>query len=106
MPAHEHSEKRYHFSRSCAKRLGMRDASEKRRADDPVGVVIVAAGRGARAGLADGPKQYQKIGGGAVIAYTLDVFLAHPAIGAVVVAIHPDDGELFRRAAGTNADRV
>ncbi|MEP6565812.1 MAG: bifunctional 2-C-methyl-D-erythritol 4-phosphate cytidylyltransferase/2-C-methyl-D-erythritol 2,4-cyclodiphosphate synthase [Mesorhizobium sp.] len=85
----------------------MTDASEKQvAADDKVGVVIVAAGRGARAGQADGPKQYQSIGGLAVIARTLDMFLSHPRIGPVVVAIHADDGELFRRAAGANADRV
>ena len=49
----------------------MTDASEKQAAaGDKVGVVIVAAGRGARAGQADGPKQYQSIGGSAVIART------------------------------------
>ncbi|TJW70062.1 MAG: bifunctional 2-C-methyl-D-erythritol 4-phosphate cytidylyltransferase/2-C-methyl-D-erythritol 2,4-cyclodiphosphate synthase, partial [Mesorhizobium sp.] len=86
----------------------MTDASEKPAlaADDKVAVVIVAAGRGARAGQADGPKQYQRIGGRAVIARTLDVFLAHPGIGPVVVAIHADDSGLFRSAAGANADRV
>ncbi|GLS41627.1 bifunctional enzyme IspD/IspF [Mesorhizobium tianshanense] len=101
------SEKRFHFSGSCAKRLGMTDASEKQAlAADRVAVVIVAAGRGARAGQADGPKQYQRIGGRAVIARTLDMFLAHPRIGPVVVAIHADDSALFRSAAGGNADRV
>lgn len=71
-----------------------------------VAVVIVAAGRGARAGQTDGPKQYQRIGGRSVIARTLDRFLAHPRIGPVVVAIHADDDALFRSAAGGNADRV
>ncbi|TIN07265.1 MAG: bifunctional 2-C-methyl-D-erythritol 4-phosphate cytidylyltransferase/2-C-methyl-D-erythritol 2,4-cyclodiphosphate synthase, partial [Mesorhizobium sp.] len=82
----------------------MTDASEKQAlaGDDKVAVVIVAAGRGARAGQADGPKQYQRIGGRAVIARTLDVFLAHPGIGPVVVAIHADDSGLFRSAAGAN----
>ncbi|CCV13619.1 bifunctional 2-C-methyl-D-erythritol 4-phosphate cytidylyltransferase/2-C-methyl-D-erythritol 2,4-cyclodiphosphate synthase [Mesorhizobium sp. STM 4661] len=86
----------------------MTDASKKPAdaANDKVGVVIVAAGRGARAGQADGPKQYQRIGGRAIIARTLDMFLAHPGIGPVVVAIHADDGALFRGAAGANADRV
>ncbi|MET3521361.1 2-C-methyl-D-erythritol 4-phosphate cytidylyltransferase/2-C-methyl-D-erythritol 2,4-cyclodiphosphate synthase [Mesorhizobium abyssinicae] len=74
--------------------------------DDKVAVVIVAAGRGARAGQANGPKQYQRIGGRAVIARTLETFLAHPRTGPVVVAIHADDGELFRNAAGASADRV
>ena len=85
----------------------MTDASEKQAvADDKVGVVIVAAGRGARAGQADGPKQYQSIGGSAVIARTLDMFLSHPRTGQVVVAIHADDHELFDRVAGAKADRV
>lgn len=86
----------------------MTDASEMRAlaANDKVAVVIVAAGRGARAGQADGPKQYQRIGGRAVIARTLDMFLAHPRIGPVVVAIHADDSALFRSAAGASADRV
>jgi 2-C-methyl-D-erythritol 4-phosphate cytidylyltransferase/2-C-methyl-D-erythritol 2,4-cyclodiphosphate synthase len=84
-----------------------KDASEKQALTaDMVAVVIVAAGRGARAGKADGPKQYQRIGGRSVIARTLDRFLAHPRIGPVVVAIHADDDALFRSAAGGNADRV
>jgi len=74
--------------------------------DDKVGVVIVAAGRGARAGQADGPKQYQRIGGRAVIAHTLEKFLSHPKIGTVVVVIHADDRELFDRAVGAHAGRV
>lgn len=84
-----------------------KDASEKQALTaDMVAVVIVAAGRGARAGKADGPKQYQRIGGRSVIARTLDRFLVHPRIGPVVVAIHADDDALFRSAAGGNADRV
>jgi len=74
--------------------------------DENVAVVIVAAGRGERAGQADGPKQYRKIGGRAVIARTLAVFRAHPRIGRIVVVIHPDDGELFREATGADIDRV
>jgi 2-C-methyl-D-erythritol 4-phosphate cytidylyltransferase/2-C-methyl-D-erythritol 2,4-cyclodiphosphate synthase len=75
-------------------------------ASEKVAVVIVAAGRGARAGQANGPKQYQRIGGRAVITHTLDVFLRHPRTGPVVVAIHADDVELFREAAGGHAERV
>ena len=66
-----------------------------------IGVVIVAAGRGERAGQsADGPKQYRRIGGVPVIRRTLEAFLAHPAIAEVAVAIHADDGALFAQAAG------
>ncbi len=61
-----------------------------------VAVVIVAAGSGSRA-AADGeaPKQYRMLAGRPVLARTLDVFLAHPAVRHVVVAINPAHGDLF-----------
>ncbi len=71
-----------------------------------VAAVIVAAGRGERAGQADGPKQYRHIGGRAILSHTLETFLAHPLIGTVVVAIHADDMSLFRQAAGSDVERV
>jgi len=71
-----------------------------------VAVVVVAAGRGERAGQADGPKQYRRIGGKAVIWHTLKAFLDHPRVGPIAVAIHADDGELFASAAGELAARV
>ena len=41
-----------------------------------LGIVIVAAGRGERAGSPEeGPKQYRPIGGRAVIEHTLSTFL-------------------------------
>ncbi len=61
------------------------------------GVVIVAAGRGERAGQsAEGPKQYRTIGDRPVIAHTLDIFATWPGTGPVVVVIHPDDEEPVR----------
>ncbi|MBN9243316.1 MAG: bifunctional 2-C-methyl-D-erythritol 4-phosphate cytidylyltransferase/2-C-methyl-D-erythritol 2,4-cyclodiphosphate synthase [Mesorhizobium sp.] len=71
-----------------------------------VAAVIVAAGRGERAGQADGPKQYRPIGGRAVIAHTLETFLSHPLVDLVAVAIHADDRELFALAAGLDAGRI
>lgn len=71
-----------------------------------VGVVIVAAGRGERAGPAEGPKQYRRIGGRPVIAWTIDAFANHPSIGPIAVAIHPDDHELFAASVGEAAKRV
>ena len=72
-----------------------------------IGAVIVAAGRGERAGQStEGPKQYRRIGGRPVIRRTLEAFLAHPRIDAVAVAIHADDGALFAEAAGALAGRV
>lgn len=61
--------------------------------------VIVAAGRGVRAG-GDVPKQYARIGGEPVLRRTVGVFAAHPAVSTVVAVIHPDDGALARQAAG------
>lgn len=70
-------------------------------------VVIVAAGRGERAGKAEGPKQYRTIGGRPVVSHTLEAFLSHPRIGRIVVAIHPDDDELFRSStSGLGDDRI
>src|SRR5690606_34183806 len=72
-----------------------------------IGVVIVAAGRGERAGQsAEGPKQYRRIGGQPVIRHTLKAFVGNPAVAAVAVAIHADDAKLFRAAAGPLADSV
>jgi len=71
-----------------------------------IAVVLVAAGRGERAGSAEGPKQYRPIGGRAVIARTLDIFLDHPEITAISIAIHPGDAALFAEAVGQLPDHV
>lgn len=72
-----------------------------------IGVVIVAAGRGERAGQsAEGPKQYRSIGGEPVIRRTLRAFAGHTAISEIVVAIHADDAALFDRAAGDIRPRI
>lgn len=63
------------------------------------GVVIVAAGRGERAGShAEGPKQYRRIGGRPVISHTLDLFVNWQPARRIVVVIHPDDVALFEMA--------
>ncbi|WP_312416321.1 bifunctional 2-C-methyl-D-erythritol 4-phosphate cytidylyltransferase/2-C-methyl-D-erythritol 2,4-cyclodiphosphate synthase [Shinella sp.] len=63
------------------------------------GVVIVAAGRGERAGShAEGPKQYRRIGGRPVISHTLDLFVNWQPAKHIVVVIHPDDAPLFEMA--------
>jgi 2-C-methyl-D-erythritol 4-phosphate cytidylyltransferase/2-C-methyl-D-erythritol 2,4-cyclodiphosphate synthase len=59
--------------------------------------VIVAAGRGYRAG-GDLPKQYRALAGEPVIRPTLAAFLGHPQIAAVQPVIHPDDAAIFRAA--------
>ncbi|MFC1455353.1 bifunctional 2-C-methyl-D-erythritol 4-phosphate cytidylyltransferase/2-C-methyl-D-erythritol 2,4-cyclodiphosphate synthase [Microvirga arabica] len=59
-----------------------------------VAALIVAAGRGSRAG--DGiPKQYRDLQGRPVLARTLAGFLSHPGIDRILVVIHPDDRDLY-----------
>lgn len=52
--------------------------------------VIVAAGRGTRAG-AGLPKQWRPLGDKRVADHTLAAFLAHPRVTEVVVVVNPDD---------------
>ncbi|MCB1453382.1 MAG: 2-C-methyl-D-erythritol 4-phosphate cytidylyltransferase, partial [Rhizobiaceae bacterium] len=66
-----------------------------------IAVVIVAAGRGERAGQSkEGPKQYRTIGGQPVMRRTVAAFAAAPGIGRIVIAIHRDDAALFNEAIG------
>lgn len=60
-----------------------------------IAAIIVAAGRGLRAGGGI-PKQYRVIGGCPVLARTLDVFLDHPSIGPVIAVIGADDATEFQ----------
>ena len=59
-----------------------------------VAAVIVAAGRGTRAGPG-GPKQYRGLAGRTVLERTLDAFLTHPAIDRVQPVVHGDDMATF-----------
>ncbi|MEO1135811.1 MAG: bifunctional 2-C-methyl-D-erythritol 4-phosphate cytidylyltransferase/2-C-methyl-D-erythritol 2,4-cyclodiphosphate synthase [Pseudomonadota bacterium] len=61
--------------------------------------IIVAAGRGSRAG-AGGPKQYRDLAGRAVIARTVEAFLDHSEIDAVRVIVHRDDESEYQTALG------
>lgn len=60
-------------------------------------VLVVAAGRGSRAGTGL-PKQYRGLAGRPVLARTLDAFLQDRAFASVVTVIHPDDHELYAAA--------
>jgi 2-C-methyl-D-erythritol 4-phosphate cytidylyltransferase/2-C-methyl-D-erythritol 2,4-cyclodiphosphate synthase len=55
-----------------------------------VAAVIVAAGRGLRAG-AGLPKQWRTVAGRAVAAWTLDAFRSSPLVGQIALVLHPDD---------------
>ncbi|YBV98383.1 bifunctional 2-C-methyl-D-erythritol 4-phosphate cytidylyltransferase/2-C-methyl-D-erythritol 2,4-cyclodiphosphate synthase [Phyllobacteriaceae bacterium JZ32] len=72
-----------------------------------VAAVIVAAGRGERAGQStEGPKQYRRIGGEAVLARTLRAFLDCPHIDRIVSVIHPEDRHLYEQATGVLGART
>jgi len=59
--------------------------------------LIVAAGRGVRAG-GGLPKQYRELAGVAVLRHSAAAFLAHPRVDKVRVVIHPDDRALYDAA--------
>src|SRR4051812_43698594 len=63
-----------------------------------VAAVVVAAGRGTRAGLAF-PKQYKVMDGSPMVRESLRVFTEHPEVDLVLPVIHPDDGARFASAA-------
>jgi 2-C-methyl-D-erythritol 4-phosphate cytidylyltransferase/2-C-methyl-D-erythritol 2,4-cyclodiphosphate synthase len=64
-----------------------------------VAAIVVAAGRGLRAG-GDVPKQYRSLHGRPVIAPSLAAFVRHEGVSLVQPVIHPDDAALFAAATG------
>ena len=60
-------------------------------------VLIVAAGRGTRAGT-DVPKQYVELGGRSVLSRTLSVFLAMPETTRVTIVIAKGDEAAYAKA--------
>ena len=63
-----------------------------------VAAIVVAGGRGVRAGT-ELPKQYRMIRGVPVLRRSLLAFTSHPEIQLVQPVIHPDDERLFQAAA-------
>ncbi len=59
--------------------------------------LIVAAGRGLRAG-GGLPKQYRVLAGKTVLQHAVEALLNHPKIKAVQVIIHPDDTEHYQKS--------
>ena len=59
--------------------------------------ILVAAGRGLRAG-SGGPKQYRSIGGQTVIFRAMEPFCRHPQVFAVQPVLNPDDTAMFNDA--------
>lgn len=72
-----------------------------------IAVIVVAAGKGERAG-ADGvsePKQYRAVGGVPVLARTVGNFLALAEVSSVTVVIHADHAERYA-ALGLTDERL
>ncbi len=61
-----------------------------------VAAIVVAGGRGERAG-GDMPKQYRDIAGEPMIRPTLRAFLDHAQVALVQPVIHRDDEDFFAR---------
>ena len=57
--------------------------------------LIVAGGKGVRAGSGETPKQYRPIGGRSALARSIDLYLSHPAIDRVLVVIGKDDRQRY-----------
>jgi 2-C-methyl-D-erythritol 4-phosphate cytidylyltransferase/2-C-methyl-D-erythritol 2,4-cyclodiphosphate synthase len=63
-----------------------------------VAAIVVAAGRGVRAG-GGLPKQFREIGGTPVLRMVLEAFVRHPEVAHVQAVIHSDDADLAANAA-------
>ena len=63
-----------------------------------VAAIVVAGGRGIRAGGGI-PKQYREIRGAPVLHHALRLFTGHPEVGTVQPVIHRDDGSAYAQAA-------
>jgi 2-C-methyl-D-erythritol 4-phosphate cytidylyltransferase/2-C-methyl-D-erythritol 2,4-cyclodiphosphate synthase len=59
-----------------------------------IAAVIVAAGRGTRAG-GYLPKQFRQVGGEVMLGRTLSMFLEHQNVGTVLPVINADDADLY-----------
>ncbi len=55
------------------------------------GVIIVAAGRGARVSGSGEPKQYREIAGVRMLLRAIRPFASHPRVGPIVVVLPPED---------------
>lgn len=62
-----------------------------------VAVLIVAAGRGLRAG-GGVPKQYRRLAGVPVLRRTIEAFRDHPSVQSILVVIGPEDGADYAAA--------
>ena len=62
-----------------------------------IAAIIVAAGKGERAG-GDVPKQFVRLGGKALVAHAVDAFVAHSAVSEIVVVVGAGQQDLLAQA--------
>src|SRR6266481_8490730 len=62
-----------------------------------VAAIVVAAGRGLRAGGGK-PKQYRTLGNGSAVQRTLETMARHPGIGVIQPVVHRDDAQFYATA--------
>lgn len=80
--------------------------AERDDTEAPVAALVVAAGRGLRAGF-DAPKQYRRLGGSPVLRQALTPFLAMPEIARIAVVIGAGDEARYADAvAGLSDERL
>lgn len=60
-----------------------------------VGAIIVAGGKGLRAG-GETPKQLQHLGGKQVYEWPVETFLAHPSVSQTVLVVPASDADMYR----------
>jgi 2-C-methyl-D-erythritol 4-phosphate cytidylyltransferase/2-C-methyl-D-erythritol 2,4-cyclodiphosphate synthase len=63
--------------------------------------IIVAAGRGSRAG-GGLPKQWRTVAGRRVADWTIDAFQASPLVDQIVLVVHPDDANQYQSIDNVN----
>lgn len=67
--------------------------------------LIVAAGRGVRAGTAI-PKQYAQVAGRPILVRTIEIFMAHAQVDCVAVVIAVGDEDLYRQSVTLRSDKL
>lgn len=72
------------------------------RSNPSVAVIVVAAGRGLRAG-GDLPKQYRVLGGRPLVSHAVHTLQDHDGVGSILVVIGAGDADLYRAAVPASA---
>ena len=87
---------------SPSPRNGHDDRHDDRHEPNICAAIIVAAGSGSRAALVDDnsqnlPKQFWNLGGKPLLLHSVDYFIAHPKIGAIILLVAPDQIDLSQQ---------